>query len=82
MAVRFNQINGLRTADCSPEKAGVGGSIPSLATLFSIIYRPLNPSICSILFQFQMQARQDLSQKQSGRIVRLRLWNGSGSASI
>jgi len=28
----------LRLAECSPEKAGVGGSIPSLATTFSISY--------------------------------------------
>ena len=28
--------NGLGLGDYSPEKAGVGGSIPSLATMFSI----------------------------------------------
>jgi hypothetical protein len=28
-------MNQLDMADCSPEKAGVGGSIPSLATRFS-----------------------------------------------
>ena len=27
-------------AEYSPEKAGVGGSIPSLATMFSISYKP------------------------------------------
>ena len=30
-----NRISNLRMADCGPEKAGVGGSIPSLATTFS-----------------------------------------------
>ena len=30
-----NLCNGLALAGCSPEKAGVGGSIPSLATIFS-----------------------------------------------
>jgi len=29
-----NQINQMRIDDDSPEKAGVGGSIPSLATIF------------------------------------------------
>ena len=29
---RMNRINQLRMADSSPEKAGVGSSIPSLAT--------------------------------------------------
>ena len=36
--------------DYSPEKAGVGGSIPSLATMFSISYSQLKPKVCSILF--------------------------------
>jgi hypothetical protein len=31
-----NGMNGMRMADYSPEKAGVGGSTPSLATMFSI----------------------------------------------
>jgi hypothetical protein len=35
----------------SPEKAGVGGSIPSLATIFSITYSHHQPQVCSILFQ-------------------------------
>ena len=37
----------------SPEKAGVGGSIPSLATFFSITYSHPKPQFCSILFQKQ-----------------------------
>ena len=32
MATKGNRINQMRMADPSPEKAGVGGSIPSLAT--------------------------------------------------
>jgi hypothetical protein len=35
----------------SPEKAGGGGSIPSLATVFSITYNHPKPQFCSILFQ-------------------------------
>jgi hypothetical protein len=31
---KANRINQIRTAEASPEKAGVGGSIPSLATIF------------------------------------------------
>ncbi len=38
-------------ADYSPEKAGVGGSIPSLATMFSATYVRPQLSFCSILFQ-------------------------------
>jgi hypothetical protein len=33
-----NQIKEMRIDDNSPEKAGVGGSIPSLATIFSNTY--------------------------------------------
>ena len=33
---RANRINNLATVDLGSEKAGVGGSIPSLATIFSI----------------------------------------------
>ena len=35
-----------------PEKAGVGGSIPYLATMFSTSYSKSKPQVCSILFQF------------------------------
>jgi len=35
----------------SPEKAGVGGSIPSLATTESTTYQPPETQFCSILFQ-------------------------------
>jgi hypothetical protein len=35
----------------SPEKAGVGGSTPSLATMFSITCVRPQPHLCSILFQ-------------------------------
>ncbi len=37
----------------SPEKAGVGGSIPSLATTFSKTYRYSTPGFGSNWFQFQ-----------------------------
>jgi hypothetical protein len=35
----------------SPEKAGVGGSIPSLATTFSTAYKHPQPQFYSISFQ-------------------------------
>ena len=37
--------------DYSPEKAGVGGSIPSLATMFPITYKPSIPNLASICVQ-------------------------------
>jgi hypothetical protein len=37
--------------DASPEKAGVGGSIPSLATIFSTSYKPANHRLRSKTFQ-------------------------------
>jgi hypothetical protein len=36
----WNRINGMRAGDYSPEKAGVGGSTPSLATIVSSTYLP------------------------------------------
>jgi len=36
------RINQITTVESSPEKAGVGGSIPSLATIESITYRPFH----------------------------------------
>ena len=50
----------------SPEKAGVGGSIPSLATMFSITYKPLKPRICSILFQYSNQGSPRFVSLRSG----------------
>ena len=41
--------------DSSPEKAGVGGSIPSLATLFSDTYRHSISGFGSNWFQFGSQ---------------------------
>jgi hypothetical protein len=43
--------------DCSPEKAGGGGSIPSLATIFSITYRPPDSQFHSNSFQFKLVHR-------------------------
>jgi hypothetical protein len=51
MESKVNGINQITTAECHPEKAGVGGSIPSLATMFSITYSHRQPCVCSILFQ-------------------------------
>ncbi len=42
-----------RTGRAQPEKAGVGGSIPSLATLESVTYRPPDSQFHSNSFQFQ-----------------------------
>ena len=36
MVIRANRINDMALGDVRPEKAGVGGSIPSLATIKSI----------------------------------------------
>jgi len=46
-------LNHLDESVSSPEKAGVGGSIPSLATLFSTAYRHSIPGFGSNWFQFQ-----------------------------
>ena len=40
-----NRIKQIGTADYSSEKAGVGGSIPSLATCFQVLTAILNPSL-------------------------------------
>jgi hypothetical protein len=45
------EINEMKMAEYSPEKAGVGGSIPSLATTFSSTYRLLETQFHSISFQ-------------------------------
>ena len=58
--VNFRGMKEIPTEEYSPEKAGVGGSIPSLATMFSESYRHPKPSVCSILFQFQIQACRNL----------------------
>jgi hypothetical protein len=39
--------------DVSPEKAGVGGSIPSLATIFSTSYKPSSQRLRSKTFQLR-----------------------------
>ena len=63
-----NRISYITMVESSPEKAGVGGSIPSLATMFSITYKPPNPQFRSISFQFQ--ARQNSLMEQScGRTI-------------
>jgi hypothetical protein len=46
--------------ESSPEKAGGGGSIPSLATKFSIVYRDHKSQFHSISFQ-----NSDLSESAS-----------------
>jgi hypothetical protein len=53
VGIKANRINEIEMAVASPEKAGVGGSIPSLATSISTLYRPSNPSFGSNWFQFQ-----------------------------
>ena len=47
MMALANRINELKFAERSPEKAGVGGSIPSLATLFSSTYQ--QPGTCRFI---------------------------------
>ena len=50
---KASRIIQLTMNESSPEKAGVGGSIPSLATTFSNTYRPSTASFGSNWFQFQ-----------------------------
>jgi hypothetical protein len=46
MGTKVNGINQIRTAEYHPEKAGVGGSIPSLATIyFKHLQEFLRPSV-------------------------------------
>jgi len=45
-----SRINQITMADISSEKAGVGGSIPSLATMFSTTYKPAKNGLRSITF--------------------------------
>jgi hypothetical protein len=47
MMAKASRINQLAMNESSPEKAGVGGSIPSLATTFSNTYRPSTASFGS-----------------------------------
>jgi hypothetical protein len=51
----FRGMKDLPTEEYSPEKAGVGGSIPSLATMFSITYDHLSSTGCPIVSQFRFQ---------------------------
>ena len=52
---KLSGINEITVGESSPEKAGVGGSIPSLATMFSSTYQRSLPRSCSILFQFHIR---------------------------
>ena len=54
MRVNGKKINQMRAAERCPEKAGVGGSSPSLATTFSNTYRRLISSFGSNWFQFRL----------------------------
>jgi len=48
---KMNGISKITLSGPSPEKAGVGGSIPSLATTFSTVYNHSHAQIYSISFQ-------------------------------
>ncbi len=48
---KVRKIKGIEIDGYSPEKAGVGGSIPSLATIFSITYSPTRSKFHSVTFQ-------------------------------
>ena len=50
MTGKSGEINQLTLSDASPEKVGVGGSIPSLATMFSVTCRTALPPTYSISF--------------------------------
>jgi hypothetical protein len=66
----------------SPEKAGVGGSIPSLATTFSNTYSHPEHVVCSILFQFQIQVCRNLPHHKMDRTCVYPPRNDSGTASV
>ena len=74
MGSKINGINQIGSAERHPEKAGVGGSSPSLATTFSISYKYPLPSFCSILFQFQNQACWNLPQLRMDQTGPPGLW--------
>jgi hypothetical protein len=47
----------------SPEKAGLGGSIPSLATMFSVTYRSSKNQFHSVSFQKLWSAETRISDE-------------------
>ena len=53
-------INHLRMGDYGPEKAGVGGSSPSLATMFSKTYNHSKTEFHSVSFQKTLVHRDPL----------------------
>src|SRR6267143_2123927 len=63
--LRHGQV--AQSVERSPEKAGVGGSIPSLATFESVAYRPPDSQFHSNSFQNQM-VRRVLPQSGSARL--------------
>ncbi len=83
MKSRLNQFgfNELMVGDISPEKAGVGGSIPSLATIESVTYRPPDSQFHSNSFQFQ-KVRRTLPQDGSVRLEYSVCSNRAGFGSV
>jgi hypothetical protein len=69
MTVRDNEINKLRIAVYSPEKAGVGGSTPSLATMFSITYIDCLPNTSGAIGCNKFQACRELPQQITARFL-------------
>ena len=62
----------------SPEKAGVGGSTPSLATMFSICYEPSFPALGSNWLQNFPRSKLLNPVRQATQFLNgtlLRLWN-------
>jgi hypothetical protein len=49
--------------------------------MFSITYKTSKPSICSVLFQFQIRLDTDLSQNRVVGLPGFNPWISSGSAS-
>jgi hypothetical protein len=68
-----NQISEMSIEDDSPEKAGVGGSIPSLATIKSTAYKP--PVGVFIPFHSKTMARDDSPRLKTAKLV----WLSVGS---
>jgi hypothetical protein len=65
--VKFLFFNEMSSAETSPEKAGVGGSIPSLATKKSTTYSPSETAFHSISFQKARSAEMRLQNDSRQR---------------
>jgi hypothetical protein len=71
-------LNHLALSISSPEKAGGGGSIPSLATIFSTTYSHTKTQVCSILFQKLFAGSSEFASLRNGASGSRPTWNLDG----